>query len=297
MSLIELRTFNAIAAEHSFVKAAQALYRSQQTLSMQLCQLERRYDVELVIRSRGRMLGLTPLGRELKQITSRLFTLEQDAMHLLANAKTLAVGRLQLGAIAPNSGIRTMHAFANKYPNIEIALTFGNSGHVLEQIVNGAIDVGILGGHEADPDCDAQILARPEIVLVVAHDHPAAATGIIGREAFARETLLLRETGSETRDLLLAGLERHAYAPARRVEIGSREGVVIAAAEGLGVAAVSDLEFNPTPALAVVRFADFRIHGVLYTVSLKSRSNSRLIAEFRKVATSVASPGAASLAT
>ncbi|WJS05690.1 LysR substrate-binding domain-containing protein [Roseibium aggregatum] len=99
------------------------------------------------------------------------------------------------------------------------------------------------------------------------------------REDFARETLLIREPGSETRELLLAKTGQHNYRPKRMIEIGRRSGVLAAAMAGMGLAAVSEHELDPNDALRIVRLKSFRVFGVNHAVCLKSRHKTRVMRE------------------
>jgi LysR family transcriptional regulator, low CO2-responsive transcriptional regulator len=277
MSFAELKAFDAVARQGSFVKAAKELARTQPTLSVQIASLEKAYCAELIVRSRGKVICLTPLGERLREITRTLFTLEQDAYNLLLDAGNLTVGTVRIMATAPVIAVRLSKALNERFPNVDCRLHFGNSDVVLQSVLKCDADFGILGGDIDHPDCIAVPVAKPEIVLVASKDHPAAATGIITKREFAREILLIREPGSETRDLLLDKMKKYGYRPARLVEIGRRSGAVAAAAAGMGLAAISAHEFEANEALCIIRFESFHVFGTNYAICLRKRSKSALI--------------------
>lgn len=277
MSFAELKAFDAVARHGGFVKAAEFLRRTQPTITMQIQQLERGYGVELVMRNRGKVVGLTPLGEQLHAITKHLFALERDAFDLLRDVGSMEGGEVRLGAVAPGAAIRVANAFGRQFPSVGITLTFGNSERLLRHVVECEIEVGILGGHSNHPDCLAFPISKPEIVLVASASHPAAGRGLISREEFANETLLLREPGSETRELVLERMKHFHHKPKRVIEIGSRDGVVAAAAAGMGLAPVSAEEIDLAPSMRIIRFESFRVYGVIHAVCLASRSKAPLI--------------------
>lgn len=277
MSFAELKAFDAVARHGSFVKAAQELGRSQPTLTTQVAQLEKAYKAELIIRNRGKIKGLTPLGEKLRDITRSLVALEQDANNLLRDAGNLNSGEVRIVATAPVMVIRLTKVFNTRHPNVDCHLKFGNSEKVLRSILQCEADFGILGGSVDHDDCIAIPIAKPEIVLVGHKDHPAAESGLLNRKAFANETLLIREPGSETRELLQTKILQHDYAPARVVEIGSRSGAIAAARAGMGLAAVSEHEIEANEDLAIIRLQSFRVFGVNHAVFLKNRSKTRLL--------------------
>ena len=118
MSFAELKAFDAVARHLSFVRAAEELGRTQPTLTMQVSQLEKSYSAELIIRSRGKIKRLTPLGDRLLETTRTLFALERDAYDLLRDAGDLSVGEVRLIATSPVMIIRLTQMFNKRYPNI-----------------------------------------------------------------------------------------------------------------------------------------------------------------------------------
>lgn len=277
MGFAELRAFDAVARHMSFVRAAEELGRTQPTLTMQVAQLERSYGVELLVRSRGKISSLTPLGRQLHDTTRTLLTLERDAYNLLRDAGNLSGGEVRICATAPVMAVRLTKAFTGRHPDIDCHMQFGNSEEVLRSILECSADIGILGGNAEHPDCVTIPIAKPEIVLVGHKNHPAAASGSITREAFSRETLLIREPGSETRELVVDKMRQFGFEPGRFVEIGRRSGAVAAAAAGMGLAAVSEHEIEASDDLRIVRFENFRVFGVNHAICLKSRSGTVLL--------------------
>lgn len=276
MSFAELKAFDAVARHQSFVRAANELGRTQPTLTMQVSQLEKSYNAELIIRSRGKIKGLTPLGIKLLETTRTLFTLERDAYDLLKDAGNLTSGEVRLIATSPVMLIRLSQAFNKRYPDITCHLKFGNSEEVLKSILDCESDFGILGGSVDHDDCLAVPVAKPEIVLVGNKDFLKGKSAELSREEFANETLLIREPGSETRELLLEKTDQHHFFPKRTIEIGRRSGAIAAAMAGMGLAAVSEHEIEPNDQLAIVRLKGVRVFGVNHAVCLKSRSKSKV---------------------
>ncbi len=278
MSFTELKCFDAVARHGSFVKAAEKLGRTQPTVTMQVSQLEKAFGVELVVRGRGKMIGLTRLGESLFSITRHLLALEQDAVSLLKGAGAMTRGQIRITSTAPSMAIKIVERFSRRHPLIDVNLHFANSETVLQSVLSCETDVGILGGHADHPDCLAVQIAKPEIVLIGHRDHPAVVKGTIDREEFARETLLIREQGSETRDLLLSSMRQHDYRPARLFEIGSRDGAIAAAIARMGLAPISEYEMVTNDQLGLIRFAGFKVFGVNHAVCLKKRADSNMIA-------------------
>ena len=114
MSFKQLRAFNAVAEFGSFTEAARRLNVSQSTVTLQVRELEARYNVELFHRH-GRITSLTDFGGALFTITRRLILAQSEAEAFLQASKVLETGKLRLAAVGP------FHA-------AEIASAFGELG-------------------------------------------------------------------------------------------------------------------------------------------------------------------------
>jgi len=129
-----LRAFHAVAAEGGFTRAAASLNVSQPTLSSQVKALEAAYGVRLFER-RGRKVIPTALGRDLLEITRRLFSLEGEAEALLSASRGLKHGHLRVGADAPYHIIGALAAFGRRYPGVRLSLVTGNSETLLRGLL------------------------------------------------------------------------------------------------------------------------------------------------------------------
>lgn len=284
MSFSELRCFDAVARSGSFSAAADLLLRSQPTVTIQIAQLEKRYGVELFHRRRGQKITITEFGQRLRLITQRLFALENDCEDLLLNEANLKTGSLRIGASAPNLATQFILAFKSLYPDIDVSLTLGNSEQVLSDVHACTVDIGFLGGHGTFSGCDVRLLAQPEIVLLANKSHPATASGEISLRDLADETILLREEGSQTRDLFLTQLQAAGVRPRKTIKIDSREGVCAAAEAGLGMAIIADNEIQLSSENMVIRIKECRISGKTHIITLSERSQTGIITSFLKIA-------------
>src|SRR5579885_1590996 len=140
MNHAQLRAFHAVASAGSFTRAAAALHVTQPTLSGQVKALEESYGIRLFDR-RGRRIAPTELGRELLDLTRRIFGLEAEAEHLLSAARGLSKGHLRVGADAPYHVTAALAAFTRRYPGIQISLIVGNSADLARDLLEHKIDV------------------------------------------------------------------------------------------------------------------------------------------------------------
>jgi|TARA_B100001540_G_scaffold297441_1_gene300070 DNA-binding transcriptional LysR family regulator len=279
MFFTELRAFHAVAQSGGFVRASELISRSQSTLTAQVLSLEQRYGVELFFRGRGRTARLTPLGEKLYETTIQLFSLEKDAEALVLSAGQNKGGTLRVGAISPRWATGIMTQMMKRYPGLEVNLTLDNSKTLLDMVLSYQIDLAYVGAHLPNTDCEMRIISEPEIVFAVSKKHPLCTKGSVSRDEFKEQTLIQREIGSETRNLMDTALGQNGYIPGRVAIFGSREGALQAAQEGLGLAPVSTDEIPENLQVAKIRAADFQIYGEIHAVCLKSRRDLPIIAE------------------
>lgn len=285
MRFTQLRSFHAVAAAGSVTLASQQLNVSQPTLTTQVRTLEEEYAVELFVRAGGRM-RLTEAGRQLQQITRRLFADEADARHFLTESRELKTGSLRVGAVGPFHVTEMLVAFHARYPQIEISVSVGNSVGVLESLLDFRSDVAVLAYVESDPRLWVRQYSEDPIVVFGRKEHP-----LLTRRAPLRiaeldgQPMVFRERGSNTRRSSEAALTRAGVKPQIVMEIGSREAVREAVASGVGLGFVSQAEYIGDERLAFRPVIDAEIFNYAHVVCVRDRVQTRLIAAFLDIAT------------
>ncbi len=288
MNHSQLRAFHAVANEGSFTRAANVLRVSQPTLSAHVRQLEEGYGVELFER-RGRSVHLTEFGHSLKEITARYFSTESEIETLLSRAKDLLRGRLRIAADSPFYMISLLSTFSRRYPAVRQSFTFGNSEKVLNTLLTGECDVGFLPELEGDERLHALPFFRDRLVTVVSAAHPWAQQRRIQLTDLAEETVLLRERGSQTLAVLERALEAAGVGLKETIELGSREAVREAAANGLGVGVINEGEIGQDERLHTLVIARADLSLTEYVACLKARTSTPEIAALFEIAEQVRS--------
>lgn len=93
----KLRTFLAVVEEGSLAGAARRLNTAQPWVSNQLRTLEAMVGLTLVERSRGKLVTITPQGRDLYRIATKLFAALAEATEQIRELSRTDRGRLVLG--------------------------------------------------------------------------------------------------------------------------------------------------------------------------------------------------------
>lgn len=283
MSTARIRAFLAVARHGSFSAGARALGLSQPTLTTQVQQLERQYNVELFHR-KGRRIELSDVGQQLLPIAQRMALLELEANNLLHDSGRLDSGQLKLGAVGPFHVIEMVDHYRQRYPRIDVSIRVGNSAQVLADLEQYATDIAVLAGRHDDPSLCAVHYARHAIILFANDSHPFAGRNSVRLEELEDQPMLQRETGSTTRLAMERVLREAGVTPRNAMEIGSREALREAVVRGIGIGAVSEAEFIPDPRLRAIRIEGDPVHTETYLYCLAERRNSRLISSFFEIA-------------
>lgn len=285
----QLRAFHAVATEGSFTKAAQLLNVTQPTLSGQVRALEERFGVRLFDRRRRR-IEVTDIGRNLLDITFRMFSLELEAVQVLGAAHALKRGHLRIGADAPYHSVPFLSAFHRRYPDLRLSMTMGNTKSLLDDLLDQRCDVAIA----ANVVTDARIFAIPfrqdHFIAFVDRAHPWARRRSVKLAELSGQRLLLREPSSNTRQTFDAAIAKAGVAVREILEIGSREAIKEAVAAGLGVGIIADSELGDDLRLKALPFDGKPITSTEYVACLQERKQSPLVKAFLDVVRENADP-------
>jgi aminoethylphosphonate catabolism LysR family transcriptional regulator len=279
ISQSQLRAFHAVATEGSFTKAANSLNVTQPTLSGQVRALEERYGVHLFDRRR-RKIEVTDIGRQLLDITWRLFNLEIEAEQVLTAAKGLKRGHLRIGADAPYHSIPFLAVFNRRYPNLRLSMSIGNSSQLQSDLLDQSCDVAIAANVNPDPRIHAISFRQDQLIAFVDRNDPWAKRRRIKLTELAGRRLVLREPSSTTRQCFDRALQAAGVKTGEVLEIGSREAIREAVAAGLGIGIVARAEFGDDLRLKALEFEGPVMASTEYVACLSDRKSTPLVKAF-----------------
>jgi aminoethylphosphonate catabolism LysR family transcriptional regulator len=239
-----LRAFHAIAVEGGVSRAARRLNVSQPTLSQQLKGLESRHSVAL-FESRKTPLRLTAVGRDLFALTAKLFATAADIDEMLGETASVAGGMLRLGSDNPTYAAKVVDLFRRHHPQAEIQVRMGNAREVMKWLGEAQIDAALASDPPGDANFSYEPLASEGLACALPCNHALAGLDTIPIEAFARETLLLREPTSKTRAFAERALADAGVEPKAMLEMQSRETIRECIALGLGISIFFTSECPP----------------------------------------------------
>lgn len=146
MDIKQLSYFVAIAEEDSISAAARKLHIAQPPLSHQLKSLEEELGVKLVKRG-ARRTALTDAGKILYKRANNILDLTHTTVKELDDFGNGMRGTLRLGTVSSSGAAllsSRMTAFAHKYPKIRFEIHEGNTFELIELLMAGIIEIGIV---------------------------------------------------------------------------------------------------------------------------------------------------------
>lgn len=284
-TLRQLQIFEAIVRLGSFTRAAEELFLTQPTVSMQTKKLSDALGLPL-FEQVGRNARPTEAGRELYEASQKIFEVLSNLDMKLSDLKGIRRGRLRLGVIttAKYYAPELLGEFLERYPGIEVELKVTNRERILERLFKNRDDLYIMGqAPSGQADIDCYPVALNPLVVCAPSNHPLVGQKNIPLERLASEPLILREKGSGIRDAALRRFSEQGLTPQVRMELGSNEAIKHSIVNGLGVAVLSLHTLTPESSggpLALLDVEGFPIMRTWYFGHLKGKELSLVAQTF-----------------
>ena len=221
--LAEFEVLLAIAETGSLGAAARKVGLTQQAVSARLASVEARIGVQLAVRT-PRGSQLTPAGVVVAEWAHQLLDVAHHVDAGLASLRSDARSRIKISAsqtvaeqLLPRWLMSLRAAARRGTPVPELTLTATNSSHAVADVADGTADLGFIESPSAPTGLRSKVVASDELVVVVAPDHEwARRPRSVDPAELAQTPLISRETGSGTRDSLIAALTRAGCDPSHQ---------------------------------------------------------------------------------
>lgn len=269
-TLHQLKVFEAAARNGSFTRAAEELFLTQPTVSMQVKQLTKAVGLPL-FEQVGKRLYLTEAGRELFATCREIFEKLAQFEMTVADLKGLKQGRLRLAVITTAKYFvpRLLGPFCQLYPGIDIALQVTNHSGIVERLKENLDDLYIMSQLPEHLDIGFQPFLENPLVVLAPANHPLAGKNNISLQQLSEEPFILREPGSGTRTAVQKLFDEQGIKLKVKLELGSNEAIKQAMAGGLGISVLSRHTIIPesaNPELTVLDVEYFPIERNWYMV-------------------------------
>ncbi len=242
MEIRQLQYLVAVVEEASFTRAAGRVHVAQPGVSAQVRRLERELGQELLDRT-GRTVRATAAGHAVLPYARAALAAVEGARSAVDELAGLVRGRITVGTVVGCGAVGlpdVLAAFHRAHPGVEITLTEGNSDQLVAGLLDGRLDLGLIG--LAGPPVagiEIQTAVDEPLVAGVGPDDPWSERTTVSIDDLRDRTLVSLPLGTGLRGALDGACAAAGFRPRIAFESGDLGIVADFGARGLGVAIVA----------------------------------------------------------
>lgn len=280
-TLRQLRYLVAVAEKLSFRRAAEICHISQPTLSDQIRELEARLKVQLIERTRRKVV-MTPIGREIADRAQRVLRDVQDIIDLADRGRHILEGTLRLGvlpSLGPYLLPLVLPYLHQRYPDLTLYLREDMAEGLLQRLEDGGLDLLIFPVPVKRDGFSVAELFREPLWLALPKGHALSGKERLAPSDLRGLTVLALESGHSLHAKVLALCHDCGAKPLLDFATTSLDTLRQMAAMGVGATFLPALyvraEARQDRQLAVVPFAEpapSRDIGLVWRVQSARRS-------------------------
>ena len=288
MDLRQLEVFAGVYELRSFSRAASALRLTQSTVSEHVRLLEEELGTRVFDRL-SRETVPTRAGELLYGYARQMLLLRTEARQALDQFLGQVTGTLLIGASTiPGEYVLppAIGRFRERHPRVAITLQISDSRGITQAVLDGQVDLGVVGADPGNRVLEVRALMPDELVLVVPPRHAWAGRSQAILDELRTQPLIVREPGSGSRQALERALEASGRSLADMqvvAEMGSTSAIKQAVKAGVGVSVMSSRAAEDEcrhGLLASVKLKDLDVTRHFYVITHGSRSRSPLCRAF-----------------
>ncbi len=255
--LKQLRAFYQVVRCGSISKAADKLFLSQPSVSLQIQALERELSVILFER-RGPHLKLTPEGEVLFQLSEPLV----DGIDKLQESFAAHFGKLESGELKIGAGESTIlyilpepvRQFVAAYPKVQLKMHNVTGRDGLKMLRSDEIDFAVGSMLEVPEDIEYKPVVNYDPMLITPLGHPLAEKAAAGQEISLEDVsqfgLILPPSHLSTWRIVKYVFQQNNLTFTVTLEAGGWEVIKKYVSLGMGISIVTDICLEGTEALA-----------------------------------------------
>lgn len=238
MTITQLKYVLAVAQYQNFTKAADKVFVTQPTLSMQIQKLEDELDIQIFDRTK-KPIELTETGKKIVQQARNIVNESDRIRDIVDQEKGFIGGEFKIGIIPtvmPTLLPMFLTNFVNKYPKVTLRIQELSTERIIESLKDGSLDAAIAATPLNNDVIKERVLYYEPFVVY----DPRKAAGCKAKIKVSDinvDELLLLEDGHCFKDSVLNLCRGSRKTDTERfmLESGSFETLIKLADEGLGM--------------------------------------------------------------
>ena len=262
--LKQLRAFYQVVRCGSISKAAEKLFLSQPSVSLQIQALERELEVMLFER-RGPHLKLTPEGEVLFQLSEPLV----DGIDRLQESFAAQFGKMESGELKIGAGESTIlyilpepvRRFVEAYPKVQLKLHNVTGRDGLKMLRADEIDFAVGSMLEVPEDIEYKPVVNYDPMLIAPLGHPLAEKAAAGEEVTLEDVshygLILPPSHLSTWRIVKYVFQQNNLTFTVTLEAGGWEVIKKYVELGMGISIVTDICMTGSEKLASIPLTQY----------------------------------------
>jgi DNA-binding transcriptional LysR family regulator len=233
--LRQLEIFCKVVELGSFSKAADAVYLAQASVSERIANLEKMVGVKLLDRL-GREVVPTKAGEVLYKHAVLLLDMKRTARLEMEGFLGVKQGEIHMGgSTIPGEYIlpKVIGNFNQKHPAISVDLTIADTSEIETRVLEGTLELGVIGSKGTHKNLIYQALWKDELVLAIPAKHRWARKKLVSLSELFEEPFIARELGSGTLQSMEAPIRDPESKAAGSLQVIARFGSSTAVKEGI----------------------------------------------------------------
>ncbi|MGE8077564.1 LysR family transcriptional regulator [Peribacillus loiseleuriae] len=251
-----LLVFVTVVEKGNFSRAAEVLHMTQPAVSQYIQLLERSYGTKLLDRN-NKYVRLNKAGEIVYYHAKEILGLYTKMQGIIDDLSNRASGPLSVGASYTFGEYVLPHFIARmheQYPLIKPSITIGNTKEIAELVLKNQLDVGIIEGDFKNAELSIEAFAEDKMFVVAAsHHHLVQEDRAVKISDLEKETWIIRELGSGTREVTEKVFQSMSIAPNDIMEFGSTQLIKESVESGLGLTILSHLAIRKELALDLLK--------------------------------------------
>jgi DNA-binding transcriptional LysR family regulator len=288
ITLHQLHVFTMVAKLGSFTDAGKALRIGQPSVTALVTSLSRELGVKLFEKF-GAKSRLTTFGEEWLRLSEEILDKVAEARHRMTEVSGLKKGKILVGgsSSAASSFLPVaVQAFKKQHLGIEVVLKIERSEALERKLLEGELDVAVMGQAPHSALLRAHRYREEEIVVIAPPKHALARKRSVPLSLIAKQSLIANGTESYVREQVEKRFSEIGipFNPVMEVtDHMSGEAIKSAVASGLGIGFItkchvlSDIEAGN---LALLKAPALKLKRPMYLVVHRKRQSSLLTRTF-----------------
>lgn len=268
ITLRHIEIFRAVITAGNLTEAANLLHTSQPTVSRELARFEKLIDLQLFVRSRGRLHPTVQGLRLFEEVQRSWYGLDR-IINAAESLREFRQGELSIACLPVFSQSflpRLLQPFLDRYPDLSLNIIPQESPLLEEWLSAQRHDLGLTENQQTPAGTERETLLTMNEVCVLPAGHRLAAKAMLTPLDFTAENYISLSPGDSYRQLLDSLFQEFKVKRRMVVETHSAASVCSMVEAGVGVSIVNPLTAldYAGKGLVVKRFSE----TVPFTVSL-----------------------------